>query len=105
MRWVLTGLLALSAASGGQAAPAKPNYTKAYGYALRCFALNGEDEEAGARAAYDAGQKLGRLQGFSDQRIARDFKQAIAVENVKIAQSDAYRQSLLAQCRQLGLAG
>lgn len=87
-----------------QAAPAKPNYAKAYGYALRCFAVNGDDSESGARAAYDAGKKLGRLQWLSDQRITQDFKKAIAIENVKIAQDGGYRQSLLAQCRQLGLA-
>lgn len=105
MRWMLAGLLVLSVASGGQAAPAKPNYAKAYDYALRCFVVSGwQNQDQRSRAAFDAGVKLGKLQGLGNARINDDFEKAIAVESVKIVQHTDYRDNLLVACRKLGWA-
>lgn len=92
-------------AAHAQAAAAKPNYAKAYDYALRCFVVSGwQNHDQRSKAAFDAGVKLGKLQGFGNDRINADFEQAIAVEGVKIVQHTDYRDDLLVACRKLGWA-
>ena len=86
--------------------PARPDYAKAYNYALRCFALTSADAQASdatSKPAFDAATKLGTLQGFDNRRINADFSRTSAQEIIKLANSDSYRQQLLADCRRLGL--
>lgn len=112
MRRVLVVVMSIALVTGAAAKPAakplaKPDYTKAYSYALRCFALSSTDERGGdaaSKPAFDAAMKLGQSQGFDNRHINADFTRTSAQEIVKLARSDSYRQQLLADCRKLGLA-
>lgn len=93
-------------ATGASAESAKPDYAKAYALALRCFVVSGwQDPGQRSKAAFDAGVKLGKLQGFGNARINADFEQAIAEEGVKLVQHADYRDGMLAACTKLGWAG
>lgn len=96
---------ALMPTSSGVAAPAKPDYAKAYDLAVRCFVVSGwDDAHQHSRAAYDAAIKFGRAQGLTDRGVNDDFERAIATEGVKMTQHAEYRDQMLAACGKLGWA-
>jgi hypothetical protein len=95
---------ALLAAAGAAQSPA-PDYRAGYEFAHRCFvATSGYRDESGARRAYDAVMRLGRLQSLTNRQLNADFERFSAYETVKLASDHQYRDALLAQCRQIGLA-
>lgn len=101
-RWVVV----LSAAALGCAnAAATPDYRPAYVYAQRCFAVTSAyGDNDGARRAFDAAMKLGRLLNLSNRQLNADFDQWSSTEMVKAARDPQYKEQLLGECRKLGMA-
>ncbi|HEY4942286.1 MAG TPA: hypothetical protein VII56_12735 [Rhizomicrobium sp.] len=121
---ILLGLVALTLTAADSAlanstddAVARAN-AMAYEASMKCFVANGHaiglrkragDEakaalsEAKARQSFDTAQKLGRLLGFSDDRINQDFALAQTRELPPMVTDDSYFLKAVATCKALGL--
>lgn len=96
-------LLAMPAAAMGQPTPQANRV--AYEFAHRCFVVtSGYRDESGARRSFDAAMRLGRLQNLTNRQLNADFDRFSASELVRLARDPRYRDQLIAQCRQIGLA-
>lgn len=90
--------------ASSQAAPT-PDYRTAYEFAHRCFVVTSSyGDEAGARRAFDAVMRLGRLQNFSNRQLNADFDHFTAYESVRLARDPRYKAQLQGECRSIGLA-
>jgi hypothetical protein len=100
------------------AAPAQPSYTKAYGFALRCFVADGvaipkaADDPDGtvtkvmrerARKAFDTVYFMGGKLGYSDRKIAGDLDHAQGMEMRLMVQNPDYFAQTKTDCIKLGL--
>lgn len=98
-------LIACSVAAGAQSGSQANGNRAAYEYALRCFVVTSNyADDASARRSFDAATRLGQLQNLSNRQLNADFDRAIAYEGVRLVRDRSYRDQLLAECRQLGLA-
>jgi hypothetical protein len=88
------------------AAVALPDYGPAYRLALRCFIVNADiDDDSGAKLAFDAAMKLGRMQGFDNVRLNHDLDAATATELVRLKTENGYREHQRAMCTRAGMVG
>jgi hypothetical protein len=97
------GALAFAAPSSAQDAGAGDR--KAYEYALRCFVVDTKNnDEAGARIAFDAAMNLGHRQNLTNRQLNADLDHWTATELVLTVQHPGYKAGLVATCKKLGLA-
>lgn len=107
MRCVLLGLLALSIASGGQAAPTKPSASdSAYTLSLMCSAVAASDgNQADYSRTIDAVHKTGLKLGYSETRISHDALTMAQVVGDRAHRDPSSLDSNREVCRKLGLIG
>lgn len=100
-RFALAIVAALMVSGPAQA----QDYRGAYTYSLRCFVVTtAVKDQAGAKRAFDAALKLGRLQNLTNRQINADLDRSTATELVRITRDGRYKAKLLSECRQLGFA-